>query len=184
MKKEIFPRGMADQYEQDDYMVFEDLMVYKDSVFRICLGFSKNPWDAEELTQEVFLKAYRKIRSLDNSNLSRGWLFKVARNTCLDYVKKRRVKRLFQLKSNSPSVDDNSPEMRVIQNEQLQILKRAVSQLSKRNREVFVLKEYGHLSYEEIALTLGIKKGTVMSRLNRARQAVMNKLKEVDDEKK
>jgi RNA polymerase sigma-70 factor (ECF subfamily) len=184
MKKVISLTGMAEQYGQRDYKVFEDMMIYKDSVFRICLGFSKDPWDAEELTQEVFLKAYRKISSRDNSNLSKRWLFKVARNTCLDYVKKRRLKRLFQLKSNGPSVDDNSPEMKVVQNEQLQILKRAVSQLSKRNREVFVLKEYGHLSYEEIALTLGIKKGTVMSRLNRARQTVMNKLREVDDDKK
>jgi RNA polymerase sigma-70 factor (ECF subfamily) len=184
MKKEKFHKDMAKQYERYNSNIFEELMSYKESVFRICLGFSKDPLDAEELTQEVFLKAYRKINSLDNSNLSKGWLFKVAKNTCLDYVKKKRLKRLFQLKSNSPSVDYNSPEMRVIQNEQLQILKRAVSQLSKKNREVFVLKEYGHLSYEEIALTLGVKKGTVMSRLNRARQAVMNQLREVDDEKK
>ena len=184
MKKEKFHKNMARPYERHNSNIFDELMSYKENIFRICLGFSRNPWDAEELTQEVFLKAYRKISSLDNSHLSRGWLFKVAKNTCLDYVKKRHLKRLFQLKSNSPSVDDNSPEMRVIQNEQLQILKRAVSQLSKRNREVFVLKEYGHLSYEEIALTLGIKKGTVMSRLNRARQTVINKLKEVDDEKK
>jgi len=184
MKKEKFHKDMAKQYERYNSNIFEELMSYKESVFRICLGFSKDPLDAEELTQEVFLKAYRKILSLDNSNLSRGWLFKVAKNTCLDYVKKKRLKRLFQLKSNNPSVDYNSPEMRVIQNEQLQILKRAVSQLSKKNREVFILKEYGHLSYEEIALTLGVKKGTVMSRLNRARQAVMNQLREVDDEKK
>ena len=175
---------MAEQHERDVYKAFEDLMIYKDSVFRICLGFSRDPWDAEELAQEVFLKAYRKIGSLDNSELSRGWLFKVARNTCLDYVKKRRLRRMFQLKLNNPSVENNTPEKRIIQNEQFQILKRAVSQLSKRNREVFVLKEYGHLSYEEIALTLGIKKGTVMSRLNRARQAVMSKLREVNDEKK
>ncbi|UCC41821.1 MAG: RNA polymerase sigma factor [Candidatus Aminicenantes bacterium] len=174
---------MAKRYERYNSNIFEYLMSYKESVFRICLGFSKDPWDAEELTQEVFLKAHRKIDSLDNSNLSRGWLFKVAKNTCLDYVKKKRLRRLFQLKLNNSSVENNTPEKRIIQSEQLRALKEAINRLPKKNREVFVLKEYGHLSYEEIASTLGIKKGTVMSRINRARHAVMNQLREVDDEK-
>ena len=70
MKKEKFHKDMARQYEQYNSNIFDELMSYKESIFRICLGYSKDPWDAEELTQEVFLKAYRKIRSLGNSNLS------------------------------------------------------------------------------------------------------------------
>lgn len=169
--------------EQRDADIFKELMSYNESVFRICLGFSKNPWDAEELTQEVFLKAYRKIGSLNHSDLSREWLFRIAKNTCLDHIKKKRLRRLFPLKSNNDSVEQNTPELRMIQREQLQTLKRAISQLHKKHREVFVLKEYGHLSYQEIALTLGIKEGTVMSRLNRARRAIMTQLREVENEK-
>lgn len=161
---------------------FEGLMSYKESVFRICLGFSKDPWNAEELTQEVFLKAYRKISSSGNASISRGWLFKIAKNTCLDHVKQSRLRRLLQHRFNIPSVENNTPEKRIIQSEQVQILKEGINQLTKRNREVFVLKEYGHLSYEEIASVLGIKKGTVMSRLNRARQAVINYMREVNNE--
>lgn len=169
--------------EQRNADIFKELMSYNESVFRICLGFSKNPWDAEELTQEVYLKAYRKIGSLNHSNLSREWLFRIAKNTCLDHIKKKRLRRLFPLKSNNDSVEQNTPELRMIQREQLQTLKRAISQLPKKHREVFVLKEYGHLSYQEIALTLGIKEGTVMSRLNRARRAIMTQLREVENEK-
>ena len=62
--------------------------------------------------------------------------------------------------------------------ERLAILKNAVEQLPKKQREVFVLWEYGRLSYDELARTVGIKTGTVMSRLNRARRAVANFMNE------
>jgi len=173
---------MAKQPELFDSEIFKDLMNHNETVLRICLGFSKNPWDAEELTQEVYLKAYRKISALHNSNLSREWLFRIARNTCLDHIKKKRLNRLFQFKSNKEAVEQNTPELQIMKNEQHQILKNAISQLPKKQKEVFVLKEYGYLSYKEIASTLGIKEGTVMSRLNRARQTLINQLKGIQNE--
>lgn len=65
----------------------------------------------------------------------------------------------------------------MVSREQLQSLKAAIQQLPKKQREVFVLREYGDLSYQEIADVLKINKGTIMSRLARARQALMNQMK-------
>ena len=162
---------------EDKSKIFEELMAYQESVFRICLGFSKNPWDAEDLTQDVYLKAFQKIGSLRDSRLMREWLFRIAKNTCLDHSRKKLINRLFRLQSRSESEEGKTPEAEIAHREQLLILKRAINKLNKKHREVFVLREYGHLTYREIVATVGIKEGTVMSRLNRAREAVIHRMK-------
>lgn len=160
----------------EETKVFDEMLNYKEVVFRICLGFSKDPQDAEDLTQEVYLKAWRKIDTLNDTNLLRAWLFKVARNTCLDHINKMRLRKLFHLDTREEREprDHNgkTPEYHVEHQQQLEMLKKAVGGLSVKLREVFVLKEYGHLSYREIAAAVGIREGTVMSRLNRARREV------------
>jgi len=161
---------------EEDTKVFDDMLNYKEVVFRICLGFSRNPQDAEDLTQEVYLKAWRKIDTLNDTNLLRAWLFKVARNTCLDHINKMRLRKLFRqdMQEEREPRDHNgkTPEHRLEHRQQLEMLKKAVGGLSVKLREVFILKEYGHLTYREIAAAVGIKEGTVMSRLNRARREV------------
>jgi len=168
---------------KSDIKIFNDLLSYKERIFYICLGFSKDPGEAEELTQEVYFRAFKKISSLNNSRYLKEWLFKIAKNTCLDYLKKKCWKRLFRFKFNENFVEHNSPELLAIKNEQLQILKETIKNLPQKYREIFVLREYGHLSYQEIAAALGIKEGTVMSRLNRARQAIISNLREVKNGK-
>ncbi len=161
---------------EEQTKVFDEMLNHKEVVFRICLGFSKDPWDAEDLTQEVYLKAWRKIGTLNDTNLLRAWLFKVARNTCLDHINKMRLRKLFRpgAEEEREPRDHNgkTPERHLEHREQLDLLKKAVGALSVKLREVFVLKEYGHLSYREIAAAVGIREGTVMSRLNRARREV------------
>ena len=169
--------------EKSDIKIFNNLLNYKERIFYICLGFSKDSGEAEELTQEVYIKAFKKIGSLNNSRHLKEWLFKIAKNTCLDYLRKKRWKRLFRFKFNEGYMDHNSPELLTIKNEQLQILKEAIKSLPQKYREIFVLREYGQLSYKEIAAILGIKEGTVMSRLNRARQAIISNLREAKNGK-
>lgn len=163
--------------------VFEDMLAYQDNVFRICLGLSRNISDAEDLAQDVYLKAYEKLETLKNPGLSKEWLFRIAKNTCLDHQKKRRLRRLFFLRWREESQERNTPESAAAKNEQLKNFKKAVRALPKKLRIVFVMREYGHLSYVQIASTLGIKEGTVMSRLNRARLKVTEALEEAMHEK-
>jgi RNA polymerase sigma-70 factor (ECF subfamily) len=161
----------------------EQMMSYQEDVFRVCLGFSRNPWDAEDLSQEVYLKAFQKIGTLHEPDALRAWLLRIARNTCLDHQKRGRLFNLFQRRVTPSDVRaaSDQPE-RVQTRERLAKLKKAVRRLPSRQREVFVLREYGHLSYAEIAETMGLKEGTVMSRLNRAREAIRNRMSEGNDE--
>jgi RNA polymerase sigma-70 factor (ECF subfamily) len=159
---------------------FDELMTYKHTVFRICLGYSKNPREAEDLAQDTYLKAYLKLETLKNPDcreVKKEWLFKIAKNTCLDYLKKQSRRLLFQSKPKNDPIEHNTPETLTIQDQELNRLKVIIQQLPKKQQEVFILKEYAHLSYREIAASLDIKEGTVMSRLNRARQTVIEKMK-------
>ena len=169
MDKEIVARGPG---------VFDELLSYSKIVFRICLGFSANPHVAEELYQEVYLKAWSDLGSLRNKDSAKTWLLKIARNTSLNHLRKKRSDGRLYSEGEFPLVERNTPEAVVLRKEQRQILKDAVRRLPKKYRAVFVLREYGQLSYEEIAGTLGVKTGTVMSRLNRARRAISDRLKE------
>ncbi len=159
-----------------------ELLDYSDKVFRICLGFSRNPWDAEELMQEIYLKALRKFGSLKNMDRKREWLFRIARNTCLNHCRRERLYRILLTKIADHSIDHNSPEWRMIQSEEFQAFKNSIRKLHYKLREVLILQEYGCLSYSEIADILGIKEGTVKSRLNRARLSVLAKIKGVEHE--
>ena len=159
-----------------------ELLDYSDKVFRICLGFSRNPWDAEELMQEIYLKALRKFGSLKNMDRKREWLFRIARNTCLNHCRRERLYRILLTKIADHSIDHNSPEWRMIQSEEFQAIKNSIRKLHYKLREVLILQEYGCLSYSEIADILGIKEGTVKSRLNRARLSVLAKIKGVEHE--
>ncbi|MGA2361769.1 MAG: RNA polymerase sigma factor [Candidatus Aminicenantales bacterium] len=165
---------------KDESTLFEEMMTYREDVFRICLGFSRNPSDAEDLSQDVYLKAYKNVGKIHTPYAVKEWLFRVTRTTCLDHHKKLRIARLFQQRASNPSGGPGpvTPEYSAEDNERLKALKEAVGRLPKKLREVFVLREYGHASYQELARTLGIKEGTVMSRLSRARRAVANSVKE------
>lgn len=164
---------------ENETRLFEELMTFREDVFRICLGFSRNATDAEDLAQDTYLKAYRNIKTVHSPYAIKEWLFRIARNTCLDNKKRTRGAQLFDRLSNrSEMAENNTSEAGAEVRERLAILKNAVEQLPKKQREVFVLWEYGRLSYDELARTVGIKAGTVMSRLNRARKAVANFMNE------
>lgn len=148
------------------------LLVHLDLVFRICLRFSSNPLDAEDLAQESYLRAMRKVYYLNNTHLSRGWLAKIAKNTGLNYVKKRRLDCWVYLISEREYMEKNTPESLFVKNEHHKIFKKAVQNLPQIYNEIFILREYDELSYREIGKALGLKKGTIMSRLYRARRTL------------
>ncbi|UCE43298.1 MAG: sigma-70 family RNA polymerase sigma factor [Candidatus Aminicenantes bacterium] len=157
--------------------LFEELMAYQKKVFLICLGFSRNASDAQDLAQDIYLKAYKNIHTLSELSLAKVWLFRIARNTCLNFQKKHRLDRISAIEITQKMKDPQTPESKMILQEQILLLKGAIHKLPKKQRDVFVLKEYGDLSYQEISETLKIELGTVMSRLNRARQAIKEKIK-------
>lgn len=134
------------------------------------------------MTQDVYLRAMRKLNSLRREDRLKQWLFQITRHTCLNHIRKERFRRLFLFKDNEAVLEKSSPEWQLIHDERYQSLKNAVTRLPYKQRIVFVFREYGQLSYQEIADILRLKKGTVMSRLSRAREAVFAQLKEGDHE--
>jgi RNA polymerase sigma-70 factor, ECF subfamily len=166
----------------DEEKLFEDMMTCQEAVFRICLGFSRNASDAEDLSQDVFLKAFRSLGRVRHPYLVKEWLFRIARNTSLDHVKRRRHARQLERTADLRAIEPRTLEALAPTDGRLRSLKAAVARLPRKQREVFVLREYGGLSYEELGRVVGAKAGTVMSRLNRARIAVASFVKEAEHE--
>jgi RNA polymerase sigma-70 factor (ECF subfamily) len=171
---------------EEEARLFEEMMTYKEAIFQICLGFSRNLSDAEDLAQDVYLRACRNVGKIHSPYAVKEWLFRVARNTCLDHQKKRRVIQMLQRRVLNPRASTGLGESLHLteREERLKALKQAINRLPRKLREVFVLRLYGDASYQELARTLEIKEGTVMSRLSRARTAVANSVREALDGRK
>lgn len=162
--------------------LFDALIESRDTVFRICLGFCHNACDAEDLTHDVYVTAYQKLGMLKKSEAGRSWLYKITRNTCLNHLRRSVRPPLMPLTEYTLPDRAESPERSAELREQLEFLRSVVAMLPRKMREVFVLREYGHLAYEEIAGALGIRCGTVMSRLDRARRFVAGKMRNLNHE--
>lgn len=155
--------------------IFRDILNHRRSVFLICMGYTKDIDDAEELAQDIYVKAWEKLDSLDQKRSAKGWLFMITRNRCIDHVRKTKVRNLFIAAKDHSShslSDNNTPEEKVIFESKKAKLKVCVSSLPEKLRSVFILKEYSGNSCEEIAELLQIKLGTVHSRLTRGREKV------------
>jgi len=164
-------------------MLIDELLVHRESVFRICLGFSRNYAEAEDLAQETYLKACQGLGNLKNPAISKAWLFRIAKNSCLDHQKKIRIRGRLLLRLAEESSRAGSVDTAADIGDALVRLKAAVRILPGKLKTVFVLREYVHLTYEEISATLNLRMGTVMSRLNRARKRIGAALQETCDGK-
>jgi RNA polymerase sigma-70 factor, ECF subfamily len=155
------------------------VLKYQDKIYNLCRYLLGNPLDAEDAAQDVFIKAYRKLKDFRPESSLYSWLYRIAVNTCLDHKRKFRPE---PFKDQSPAEDlpsaEPSPERRYQSKEIGQAIQRALEQLSKKSRAVIVLKEVEGLSYEEIAEVLKTSIGTIKSRISRAREDLRQLLPE------
>jgi RNA polymerase sigma-70 factor, ECF subfamily len=158
--------------EQEENHLWQELLGYKDKVFCLCLGFAGNAADARDLAQDTFAKALVHCREAAPDSLQ-AWIMRIARNTCLDQARRRKVRGPQQPISDFSAVDWRTPEDHAGSQEDIRIVRKAIAGLPRRQRDVLVMREYGELSYQEIGRALNISTGTVMSRLNRARRSVL-----------
>jgi len=148
------------------------LPAYRDRVFCLCLGFMGNVADARDLTQDTFAKALLHF-SQDNPEHVQAWLLRIARNACLDHLRRRKVRGPQHPVTETTAIDWRTPENIAGSEEEIRIIRKAIASLPPRLREVLVMREYGELSHQEIGGTLRLSSGAVAARLNRARQAVL-----------
>lgn len=160
------------------------LRIHTPKIYNLCYRFTGNPTEAEDLTQEVFVKVFQTLRSFDPA-LSQfsTWLNRVARNHLVDHYRRTRHDRAnYSLDDEDQSFDPRAdpafePPRRVEQRERQELLQAALNRLSPEMREVVILRDLQDLDYAEISKVLAVPEGTVKSRLNRGRLELARILK-------
>jgi RNA polymerase sigma-70 factor (ECF subfamily) len=153
------------------------------NVYRLAYDLTSNRYDAEDLSQEVFLKAYRSLPKFRGDAKWSSWLYRITVNTCYDHYKSGTIKIIehreelqYNGKNNvldgSVTLPDRSTDSIMIQEN----IEKALCQLTVRERSVFVLRHYHDLTLKQVAETLEITDGTVKTLLFRAIQKLRQEL--------
>jgi RNA polymerase sigma-70 factor (ECF subfamily) len=132
---------------------------------------------AEDAAQETFIRAWQKLPSYRPQTPLRNWLYRIAFNAGMDMLRKNRRIVPDDIDEMPLTDDQPGPETLISQNERTALVQKAILSLPDASRAVLILREYERLSYQEISSTLDIPIGTVMSRLNYARNLLKEKLK-------
>lgn len=130
---------------------------------------------AEDAAQEAFLRTWLQLDSFRPGSSLRNWLYRIAVNAALDMLRRERFTGE-DLESQVLDDPGSGPEASLLEKEQAVLVQQAILALTPASRSVLVLREYGELSYQEIAEALDIPVGTVMSRLNYARRCLRKSL--------
>jgi RNA polymerase sigma-70 factor (ECF subfamily) len=165
----------------------ELLTAHARKVYGICYRFTGRGSEAEDLTQEVFIKVFQTLKTYDAAQGTFStWLNRVARNHLVDHYRRTRKDRVtssledelghLEEKPN-PGVE---PVAQVEARERRETLQAALDRLSPDMREAVILRDFQDLDYEEIAQVLGVPEGTVKSRINRGRLELARLLKRMD----
>lgn len=147
--------------------------VCQDRVYRVAVRMVGRQ-EADDITQQVFLQAFRSIGQFQGQSRIETWLYRLTVNECLQFVRRNRRWRFASLEW-EPTDGSNRREER----EQRELLDEALARLDPELRSIFVLKEVEQLSYREIAEAVQIPEGTVGSRLNRARRELQQHLSSI-----
>jgi len=168
---------LVNRAQQGDRGAFGELIgIHYTGVTQVVYHLCGNTQVAQDAAQETFLRAWQHLPSYRHQGTLRSWLYRIAVNAALDML--RRESRLIaEHVDELPLADENpGPEAALVADERATLVQQAVNALPSASRAVLVLREYQGMSYQEIATTLDIPVGTVMSRLNYARSQLRARL--------
>ena len=156
-------------------------------VFNIAYKFTGKHDEAEDLTQDVFLKIFKSLDTFDRRANFQTWLVSVSRNLCIDHyrsVRKERetIDRDVDAGQLTPASTTASPMAVLEQADRVSLLKKALEQLPPTLRSAVLLRDIQELSYQEIADRLHLPEGTVKSRINRGRTELARQIRRLRDE--
>lgn len=181
--REATDAELVSRSKNADTRAFGELVTrYQKTVYRIILRMVKSPDDADDLTQDTFVRAYRGLKTFKEEFDFHPWLYRIAVNQAINFLNKRKRQAAVDL-DEVPETEvkqgpePESPIQSASRQELLAHLEEALEQLPEEQRTVFLLRVQEGLSYEEIAQVMETPKGTVMSRLARARMALRKFLK-------
>lgn len=191
--KNLSPKAQID-YElvvkardyQDEKAYATLLAKYKDSIFYMMLKMVKNQDDADDLTIEAFGKAFNRLHQYTPDYAFSTWLFKIATNNCIDFIRKKKMvtfsidKGFEDGEGNTSTFDikenNLNPEEKFMRKQKIRIMREMVDHLKPRYKQLIVLRYFRELSYDEIAETTELPLGTVKAQLFRAREMLYNLL--------
>ncbi|HEU5258506.1 MAG TPA: sigma-70 family RNA polymerase sigma factor [Vicinamibacterales bacterium] len=158
-----------------DQRAWDDIVrLYWRKVFNVAYKFVGRQDEAEDLTQDIFLKLFKSLKTFDRRANFSTWLISVSRNLCIDHY--RSMRREHDVVTHDvdvvtlarPSASD-SPQAALEQRDRVALLRAALDKLAPSLRTAVMLRDIQELSYQEIAEKLGVPEGTVKSRINRGR---------------
>ncbi len=161
----------------------EIVRLYNRRIYNLCYRFTNSPDNAEDLTQEVFIRVYRTLASYDvEKGAFTTWVTTLTRNLLVDHFRRSRQDRLtdsidagMSEEQDSPAVSDRlrdpgpNPADHLASQETQKLVRRALARLSPDLREAVILRDLQDMDYKEIAHVLRVPEGTVKSRINRGR---------------
>lgn len=174
--------------DHGDQKAYAELMKnYRDSLYFMLLKMTNNPHDAEDLTIEAFGKAFKKLHQYTPDYAFSTWLFKIASNNCIDFIRKKK-KYTFSI---DHGIDDEAgtelanriaaevldPEEELVKKQKIKLMHEVVEKLKPHYRTLIELRYFKEFSYDEIAAELNLPLGTVKAQLFRAREFLYQILK-------
>lgn len=180
---------LVQRFQEGDMRAFEEIVRrYGNRLYNMACRMMGDRGDAEDITQEVFIRAYHSLSRFQRKSRLYTWLYRIAVNLCLDRLRKWAT-RVHEVSLDAPvavgeteviraiQVSTPTPEDEVERKELKGIIEGAINELSPKHRAVVVLHDIQCLKYEEIASVLGCSIGTVKSRLFYARCELKDKLR-------
>jgi RNA polymerase sigma factor (sigma-70 family) len=166
-----------------------DLIVrqYWRKVFNVAYKFVGKHDEAEDLTQEIFLKIFKSLNTFDRRANFQTWLISVSRNLCIDHyrsVRKERetIDRDVDANALTPATTEPGPVAALEQRDRVMLLRQALAALPDSLRTAVLLRDIQELSYQEIADRLRLPEGTVKSRINRGRTELARQIRKLRGE--
>jgi RNA polymerase sigma-70 factor (ECF subfamily) len=178
--------------EKGDEKAYADLLrIYREPLYLMLLKMTNDPVEADDLTIEAFGKAFRSLHLYTPTHAFSTWLFSIASNNCIDFIRKKRLQtisinnvcsELEDGQNDLPIASSNpTPEEEFITTQRVKIMHEVVQMLKPRYRRLVELRYFEEMSYEEISEELGLPLGTVKAQLYRARDLLYNILKDRKD---
>jgi RNA polymerase sigma-70 factor (ECF subfamily) len=176
---ELRDEALAEKAAAGDMNAFEDLVDrHRMAVYRLARSVTGNHHDADDAAQETFLRVYRALGSYDPNRPFKPWLKRITYNTSLNTVRAGKSRSRGIVDGDLPEIADSNPAQpeRMEADQNIASVDHAVQNLPSDLRVTLLLRAVEGMSYKDIATAMGVKIGTVMSRLSRARERVMDVL--------
>lgn len=186
-EKRIRELELVKRAKAGDMQAFEDLVLqYEKMVYNVAFRMMNHTEDAYDISQEVFIKAFRNMKNFDERSTFSTWIYRITTNACIDEMRKRKGKETQSMDKEIQGdeggyqkefVDsDATPEEVVVQQEDKSEIMQALDTLSEEHKTIVVLRDIRGLSYDEIAEITETSLGTVKSRLSRGRKQLQTEI--------